>query len=104
MIIQQQSLRHPEILAKRNAFFMKVRLKTVLTAKTLSQNGLTIVATPQSFIYGDKIKIILSLDTHSGDLSFDLTKVTTLIDSSGTSYIPTCGLARYPEGTIHREP
>jgi len=59
-----------------------------LTAKNISQNGLTIVATPQSFTYGDKVQIALSLDAHSEDLSFDLTKVSTLEDSNGTTYAP----------------
>lgn len=60
-----------------------------LPSKAVSQDGLTIQATPQPFKYGDPIKISLALDTHSGALSFDLTQLTTLQDSNGTTYTPT---------------
>lgn len=60
-----------------------------LPSKSESQNGLTIQATPQSFKYGDPVKISLALDTHSGALNFDLTQLATLQDSNGTTYAST---------------
>jgi hypothetical protein len=62
--------------------------KFVLSSKTVVQNGLTIQATPQPFKYGEPIKISLAMDTHAGDLSYNLSQVTTLQDSNGTTYMP----------------
>ena len=60
-----------------------------LSSKVVNQNNLTIQATPQPFKYGEPVKISLVLDTHSGALNFDLTQMTTLQDSNGTTYAPT---------------
>ena len=61
----------------------------ILQAKTISQNGLTIQASPEPFVRGDAVKIYLTFETHSGELSLDLTKVARLQDSNGTKYQPT---------------
>lgn len=58
-------------------------------SKTVSQNGLTVAATLQSFSYGEQVRIDLSLNTHSGDLSFNPSNVATLKDSNGIRYAAT---------------
>ena len=63
--------------------------ENILQAKTISQNGLTIQASPEPFVRGDAVKIYLTFETHSGELSLDLTKVARLQDSNGTKYQPT---------------
>ena len=73
-----------------------------LPTKTAVQNGLTIQVTPSPFKYGDEVKFSLGLDTHSGDLNFDLTKVAILEDGNGTKYTP-IGWSGSAAGGHHRE-
>ena len=61
----------------------------ILQTKTISQNGLTIVASPEPFGRGDSVRINVALDTHSGDLSIDLAQVARMEDNNGAIYEPT---------------
>jgi hypothetical protein len=54
-----------------------------------AQRGVTIVVTPQAVTRDEPawdVKVVL--DTHSQDLSDDLTKSTALIDGTGKRYVP----------------
>lgn len=73
-----------------------------LPTKSDGQNGLTIQVTPLPFAFGDEVGFKIVLDTHSGDLNFDLTKIATLEDSNGTKYAPTGWTGALPGGH-HRE-
>jgi len=66
------------------------------------QNGLIIQVAPLPFAFGEEVKFKLTLDTHSGDLNFDLTVVATLEDNNGTAYAST-GWSGPPPEEHHRE-
>lgn len=57
-----------------------------LSAKYNSGNGLEISAKP--VVSEDGIVFDLSFSTHSGDLDYDFTKISELVDSEGRSYNP----------------
>jgi len=65
-------------------------------SKSDDQAGITVTVTPVSFDESSNFEIIL--DTHSGDLSVDLAKVATLVDSAGKSYLPVAWEGDPPEG------
>jgi hypothetical protein len=48
-----------------------------------------IQAEPTTIIPKEKIVIKLTLDTHTVELDYDFTTITSLIDSAGIEYIPT---------------
>ena len=69
-----------------------------LAAKTLSQEGLTIKATPYPLSFSQEVKFKLNFDTHSGSLDFDPAKVTFLEDDLGHTYAPTSWNGSVPGG------
>ncbi len=73
-----------------------------LPKKTLSQGGLTIEVTPYPLFQDREVKFRIVLDTHSGDLNFDLTKVSFLEDDQGNTFTPTVWSGS-PPGGHHRE-
>ena len=68
-----------------------------------SDRGVTVTVTPQNLAVGAKtweFKVVL--DTHTQDLSDDLTKSATLLDASGGQYAPVSWAGAAPGGH-HRE-
>ena len=58
-------------------------------SKTISQNGLTIEASPEPLVKGEQVKINLTFDTHDGELNFDPILVAKMQDNNGATYEPT---------------
>lgn len=52
------------------------------------EGGLSIGVQPINFSFGKPLEFKVSFDTHSGDLSFDLTKKSVLIDDRDNKYLP----------------
>ena len=59
-----------------------------LSSKTNSQAGISFEATPLNFSFDQLVKFEIKIDTHSGSLDFDLTKISTLEDDNGKQYYP----------------
>lgn len=59
-----------------------------LAGKADQANGLTVEVDPVPFSLNSSVSFGVKLDTHSGDLSFDITKVAYLADSNGVTYLP----------------
>lgn len=59
-----------------------------LLSKTNDGGGLAIEAAPIDFSFDQPLQFKISLNTHQGDLDFDLTKQTVLIDDQGQEYQP----------------
>ncbi len=73
-----------------------------LLPKASKANGLTVEVIPLPFAFGKDVGFQIKLDTHSGDLDFDLTAVSSLEDSNGILYRPK-EWAGSPSGGHHRE-
>ena len=74
-----------------------------LTTQKSSERGVTVAVTPQDLSSNARtwdFKIVL--DTHSGDLSDDLTKSAVLLDGTGTRHAPVAWEGAAPGGH-HRE-
>ncbi len=68
-----------------------------------SDRGVTVAVTPKNVAAGAKTwDFTVLLDTHSGDLSDDLTKNAVLVDGRGTEYRPLAWEGAGPGGH-HRE-
>ena len=61
---------------------------TVLSIRTDVGGGLTIEATPIDVELRKPIQFDISLNTHQGDLNFDLVEQSVLIDDAGNEYSP----------------
>jgi hypothetical protein len=59
-----------------------------LTSRVNNEGGLFIEVRPIDFSFGNPVRFEISLNAHQGDLGFDLTKKSVLIDSIGKRYIP----------------
>lgn len=71
--------------------------------QSISDQGVTVAATPKSTgSAGNRWEFIVVLDTHSGDLSDDLTQSTTLTTGQGRTFSPVSWLGA-PPGGHHRE-
>lgn len=68
-----------------------------LSAQEDSRGGLTVVVEGVLRL-GEPLELKVSLDTHTGSLDFDLTKLATLEDSLGGRYFPTEWRGSPPEG------
>ena len=73
-----------------------------LPTKYSDSNGLSIQVTPSPLSTGSNVSFDIKMDTHAGDLSFDLTKVTYLTAGNGTRYNP-IAWSGSPPGGHHRE-
>lgn len=73
--------------------------QTVLSSQTNSEGSVTLEVTPQ--ITSDSFGFDVTMDTHSGDLVYDLTKLAVLEDDNGNEYMPT-GWQGDPPGGHHR--
>ena len=74
----------------------------VLQRKVSEVNGLTIEVSPLPFSFDKDVRFQIKMDTHSGDLSFELADVSNLESSSGKVYTPK-EWAGSPAGGHHRE-
>lgn len=59
-----------------------------LDTKVDNRNGLTVEVTPLPFSPNKDVVFNVRLDTHTGSLSFDLTKTSYLEDGTGRIYVP----------------
>lgn len=59
-----------------------------LLSRESSQNNITFTATPIDFDLDNLVKFEIKIETHSGSLDFDLTKVSILEDNKGNRYQP----------------
>ena len=57
-----------------------------LNPQTNEANGLSVEATP--VLNGEKVEFNIALNTHQGDLNYDMTKISTLEDDGKKSYKP----------------
>lgn len=64
----------------------KAAEKLNLSSQIDSQGGISFEVTPLNFNINDPLKFEIKVDTHSGSLDFDLTKVATVEDDLGNSY------------------
>lgn len=60
-----------------------------MPSKTNIEGGLTIEVTPVSLEAGKPVQFDVKLNTHQGDLSFDLNEQSYLIDDKGNKYLAT---------------
>lgn len=73
-----------------------------LPEKVSDANGLVVTVTPLPLSNGTSVQFGIKMDTHSGDLSFNVTQVAFLTDSNGVNYSPT-EWSGSPPGGHHRE-
>lgn len=81
-------------------YFVLIKNKTsqeeVQPSKTLSLllpemnegGGLSITVTPIDFSFEKPVQFKIAFETHQGDLNFDLTKISYLLDDKNNKYIP----------------
>ena len=69
-----------------------------LDLKTNDENGVTFEIKPVSFGFEEPVKFDVSINTHQGDLDFDLTKIAVLKDANGALYEPLKWEGDPPEG------
>lgn len=75
-------------IAANNQQATDLNQKTSLQTKSNDGGGLSIEATPIDFSFGKPIQFEIVFDTHQGDLDFDLTRQSVLIDDFGNTYLP----------------
>ncbi len=64
-----------------------IEIETIkLSSKTNSQDGITFEVIPLDFNFDDPVRFEIKIDTHSGSLDFDMSKVSILEDDSGNQY------------------
>jgi succinate dehydrogenase hydrophobic anchor subunit len=73
-----------------------------LPAITNEQAGISFTATPLDFSFNELGKFEIKIDTHTGSLDFDLTKISVLEDENGNQYQPLDWQGSLPGGH-HRE-
>ncbi|MBI2184036.1 MAG: hypothetical protein HYU39_03650 [Thaumarchaeota archaeon] len=73
-----------------------------LDSKASEENGLAVAVEPILFSFERELTFKIGLNTHSGDLNFDLTKLAYLQDSNGIVYTPVQWKGSSPGGH-HRE-
>lgn len=59
-----------------------------LSAKENSAGGLDIKVEPIDFSFSKPVQLKIIFDTHQGDLDFDITKISYLLDDKNNKYIP----------------
>jgi hypothetical protein len=72
-----------------------------LTAKINDENLVTFEVTPLDFSFNEPIRIEVAINTHQGDLDFEMTEITTLEDENGTLLKP-MSWEGSPPGGHHR--
>ncbi len=61
---------------------------TDLATRINDEDGVSVEVTPINFENGKQIQFKIALTTHQGDLDFDLTRQSVLVDSQGNQYLP----------------
>jgi hypothetical protein len=59
---------------------------------------ITFSVTPMDFSFDNSVKFEIKIDTHSGSLDFDLTKISILEDNEGNRYEPLSWSGSAPGG------
>lgn len=59
-----------------------------LPSKINTQGGVSFEVTPKSLNFNKPLEFEIKIDTHSGSLDFDLTRISLLEDDLGNSYLP----------------
>lgn len=72
-----------------------------LPSKTDNQNEVSFKITPTDFNFDNPVKFEIEINTHSGSLDFDLTRVSILEDNKGNKYQP-LDWQGSPSGGHHR--
>jgi len=73
-----------------------------LQERVSDANGLVVTVRPSPFSFDSSMSFEIKMDTHSGDLSYDMTKVAYLQASDGQKYLPTEWTGS-PPGGHHRD-
>ncbi|MEW6295241.1 MAG: hypothetical protein AB1467_03000 [Candidatus Diapherotrites archaeon] len=59
-----------------------------LGTKTNNENEVSVDVTPIDFSFGSEVRFNIGLNTHTGSLDYDLTKISVLQDDKGNSFNP----------------
>lgn len=62
------------------------QIRSTFETKTDTQANVTVVVTPVQLIAGAPVIFTVNFETHSVNLDFDVSKITTLIDDKGNVY------------------
>ena len=62
--------------------------EVALSSKTNTGGGLTVEVTSAGYVAGEPVRFEVIFNTHQGDLNFDLTKQSVLVDDAGNEYLP----------------
>ncbi|MEM2237815.1 MAG: hypothetical protein QXR26_07125 [Candidatus Caldarchaeum sp.] len=90
------------VTSPRTAGVESVTGVITLSSVVNDANGLVVEVMPLPLSFGQDINFRVKMDTHVGDLDFDLTEVAYLEDSNGQMYLPK-GWSGSPPGGHHRE-
>ena len=76
------------VLLKNKPLQEQVQPPTILEPRVNDEGGLSIEATPVDFSFSTPVKLKIDFTTHQGDLKFDLTKISYLLDDKNNKYVP----------------
>lgn len=62
--------------------------KIPLSPIAVNESGISITAAPIDFSFGQPVQFKITLDTHQGDLNFNLAEISVLIDDRNNQYRP----------------
>lgn len=85
---EQNSLENLKLLAGETAEASNDTDVVSLPSKTNNQEGLSIEVQPLDFSFNEPVQFEISLDTHQGNLDFDLTRKSLLLDDKDNQYLP----------------
>ena len=66
----------------------KAQPSITLSSKVNEGEGLSIEVEPVDFSHSEPVKLRNGFTTHQGDLNFDMTKVSYLLDDKNNKYVP----------------
>lgn len=66
----------------------KIKPPITLGSKTNEGGGLSVEVEPINFSFSNPVKLKIAFTTHQGDLNFDLTKISYLLDDKNNKYFP----------------
>lgn len=66
----------------------QVQPSTTLEPRVNNEGGVSVEATPVDFSFLTPVKLKIAFTTHQGDLDFDLTKISYLLDDKNNKYTP----------------
>lgn len=82
LLINKSKIEKPEIEKPE----IKSAAIANLPTKTNNQGGVSFEVTPLDFSFENPVKFEIKIDTHSGSLDFDLTKISIIEDDKGNRY------------------